>query len=86
MTITPLHTADAPEAIGPYSQAIRFGNLVQIRDMWSEELEATFAGKQTAQQAVDFSVNQWLYLTVTFSTSSGTNSATLQQIVLYGLN
>ena len=43
-------------------------------------------GGPTAQQAVDFSVNQWLYLTVTFSTSSGTNSATLQQIVLYGLN
>ena len=29
MTLTPLHTPDAPEAIGPYSQAIRYGNLIQ---------------------------------------------------------
>ena len=29
MPITPLHTSDAPEAIGPYSQAIRYGNLIQ---------------------------------------------------------
>jgi hypothetical protein len=31
-------------------------------------------------------VNQWLYLTVTFSTSSVSNSATLQQLIVYGLN
>ena len=29
MPITPLHTPDAPEAIGPYSQAMRYGNLIQ---------------------------------------------------------
>lgn len=43
-------------------------------------------GGPTALQTIDFSVNQWLYLTVTFSTSSATNSATLGQIVLLGLN
>jgi hypothetical protein len=43
-------------------------------------------GGPTALQTIDFSVNQWLYLTVTFSTSSATNSATLGQLVLYGLN
>jgi len=40
----------------------------------------------TALQTVDFSVNQWLYFSVTFSTSSGTNSATLQQIIVRGEN
>ena len=29
MPLTPLHTPDAPEAIGPYSQAMRYGNFVQ---------------------------------------------------------
>jgi 2-iminobutanoate/2-iminopropanoate deaminase len=29
MPLTPLHTPDAPAAIGPYSQAIRYGKLVQ---------------------------------------------------------
>jgi hypothetical protein len=43
-------------------------------------------GGPTALQTVDFSVNQWLYLTVTFSTSSASNTAALGQIVLYGLN
>lgn len=40
----------------------------------------------TALQTVDFSVNQWLYLTVTFSTSSTSNSATLEQLVVRGEN
>lgn len=40
----------------------------------------------TALQTIDFSVNQWLYLTVTFSTSSTSNSATLEQLVVYGEN
>lgn len=43
-------------------------------------------GGPTSLTTVDFSVNQWFYLTVTFSTSSTSNSATLQQLVLYGLN
>lgn len=28
MSKTPIHTSDAPAAIGPYSQAVRHGNLV----------------------------------------------------------
>lgn len=43
-------------------------------------------GGPTALQTIDFSVNQWFYLTCTFSTSSASNSATLGQLVLYGLN
>jgi hypothetical protein len=43
-------------------------------------------GGPTALQTIDFSVNQWFYLTVTFSTSNASNTATLQQLVLYGLN
>jgi hypothetical protein len=46
----------------------------------------TNAAGPTALQTIDFSVNQWLYLTVTFSTSSATNSATLQQFMVSGLN
>lgn len=40
----------------------------------------------TALQTIDFSVNQWMYLTVTFSTSSASNSATLQQLIVRGEN
>ena len=40
----------------------------------------------TALQTLDFSVNQWLELSVTFSTSNGTNAATLKSFVLYGDN
>jgi hypothetical protein len=43
-------------------------------------------GGPTALQTIDFSVNQWLYLTVTFSTSSASNTATLGQLIVYGLN
>ena len=35
------------------SRGLRFGNLVQIRDIIAEELEGAFAGKQTAQEALD---------------------------------
>jgi hypothetical protein len=35
---------------------------------------------------IDFSLNQWLSLAVTFSTASASNSATLQQIIVSGLN
>jgi hypothetical protein len=35
---------------------------------------------------IDASVTQWLYMTVTYSTSSATNSCTLQQLTLLGMN
>ncbi len=40
------------------SRGLRFGNLVQIRDAWAEELESAFAGKQTAQAAADNAVKR----------------------------
>jgi sn-glycerol 3-phosphate transport system substrate-binding protein len=40
------------------SRGLRFGNLVQIRDIWAEDLEAAFAGKETAQAAVDNAVKR----------------------------
>ena len=35
------------------SRGLRFGNLVQIRDIWAEELEAAFAGNKTPKAALD---------------------------------
>jgi sn-glycerol 3-phosphate transport system substrate-binding protein len=40
------------------SRGLRFGNLVQIRDIIAEELEGAFAGKQTGQQALDNAVKR----------------------------
>ncbi|MCC7275794.1 MAG: sn-glycerol-3-phosphate ABC transporter substrate-binding protein UgpB [Alphaproteobacteria bacterium] len=40
------------------SKGIRFGNLVQIRDIFEEEMEAVFAGKKTAKAALDTSVQR----------------------------
>jgi sn-glycerol 3-phosphate transport system substrate-binding protein len=40
------------------SRGLRFGNLVQIRDVIAEDLEGAFAGKATAQQALDDAVNR----------------------------
>jgi sn-glycerol 3-phosphate transport system substrate-binding protein len=37
---------------------LRFGNLVQIRDIWSEEIEAALQGTKTAQQAMDAAVSR----------------------------
>ncbi|MBX9651230.1 MAG: extracellular solute-binding protein, partial [Xanthobacteraceae bacterium] len=38
------------------SRGLRFGNLVQMRDIWDEEMEAALAGQKTAQQALDTAV------------------------------
>src|SRR3982751_501414 len=32
------------------SRGLRFGNMVQMRDIWAEELEGALAGKKTAQE------------------------------------
>ena len=42
----------------PNSRGIRFGNFVQIRDVINEELEALWAGQQTAQEALDRAVER----------------------------
>jgi sn-glycerol 3-phosphate transport system substrate-binding protein len=40
------------------SRGLRLGNLVQIRDMWSEEIEAALAGKKSAKDAMDAAVSR----------------------------
>jgi len=40
------------------SRGLRFGNMVQLRDMWCEEIESALAGKKTAKQALDDAVNR----------------------------
>jgi sn-glycerol 3-phosphate transport system substrate-binding protein len=38
------------------SAGLRFGNMVQLRDVWAEEFEAALSGKKTAKQALDDAV------------------------------
>ena len=40
------------------SRGLRFGNMVQMRDVWSEEIEQALAGKKTAKQALDDAVTR----------------------------
>jgi sn-glycerol 3-phosphate transport system substrate-binding protein len=40
------------------SRGLRLGNLVQIRDMWAEEIEAALAGKKSAKDALDEAVRR----------------------------
>jgi sn-glycerol 3-phosphate transport system substrate-binding protein len=42
----------------PNSRGLRFGNFVQIRDIINEEMEALWAGKATAQEAMDTAVER----------------------------
>ena len=40
------------------SAGLRFGNFVQIRDIFNEELEAVWSGQKTAQEALDSAVER----------------------------
>ncbi|MDN3279334.1 sn-glycerol-3-phosphate ABC transporter substrate-binding protein UgpB [Frankia sp. RB7] len=40
------------------SRGLRLGNMVQLRDVWAEEIELALAGKKTAKQALDASVER----------------------------
>jgi sn-glycerol 3-phosphate transport system substrate-binding protein len=40
------------------SRGLRLGNLVQIRDVWAEELEAAFAGTKSPKDALDAAVTR----------------------------
>jgi sn-glycerol 3-phosphate transport system substrate-binding protein len=40
------------------SRGLRFGNMVQLRDIWSEEIESALSGKKTAKQALDDAVTR----------------------------
>jgi len=42
----------------PNSRGLRFGNFVQIRDIINNEMEAIWAGKKTASQAMDDAVTE----------------------------
>jgi sn-glycerol 3-phosphate transport system substrate-binding protein len=38
------------------SRGLRLGNMVQLREVWAEEIEAALAGKKTAKEALDAAV------------------------------
>ena len=38
------------------SRGLRFGNMVQMRDIWAEEIEAALDGKKTPKEALDAAV------------------------------
>ena len=40
------------------SRGLRLGNMVQLRDVWSEEIEAALSGKKSAKEALDAAVNR----------------------------
>ncbi|TMJ00173.1 MAG: sn-glycerol-3-phosphate ABC transporter substrate-binding protein UgpB [Alphaproteobacteria bacterium] len=40
------------------SRGLRLGNMVQLRDVWSEEIEAALAGKKSAKEALDAAVTR----------------------------
>lgn len=40
------------------SRGLRLGNMVQMRDVWAEEIEGALAGKKTAQEALDAAVKR----------------------------
>ena len=40
------------------SRGLRLGNMVQLRDMWAEEIEAALAGNKPAKQALDDAVTR----------------------------
>ena len=40
------------------SRGLRFGGMVQMRDVWSEEIEAALAGKKSAKEALDSAVTR----------------------------
>jgi sn-glycerol 3-phosphate transport system substrate-binding protein len=40
------------------SRGLRLGNMVQMRDVWAEELEAALAGKKSAKEALDTAVSR----------------------------
>lgn len=40
------------------SRGLRFGNMVQLRDVWAEEVEGALAGQKTAKEALDAAVTR----------------------------
>jgi sn-glycerol 3-phosphate transport system substrate-binding protein len=40
------------------SRGLRFGNMVQLRDVWAEEIESALSGKKSPKQALDDAVGR----------------------------
>ena len=40
------------------SRGLRLGNMVQLRDVWAEEIESALAGQKTAKDALDAAVSR----------------------------
>jgi sn-glycerol 3-phosphate transport system substrate-binding protein len=40
------------------SRGLRLGNMVQLREVWAEEIEAALSGKKTAKEAMDAAVSR----------------------------
>ncbi len=40
------------------SRGLRLGNMVQLRDIWAEEIESALAGKKSAKEALDTAVQR----------------------------
>jgi len=40
------------------SRGLRLGNMAQLRDIWSEEIESALAGKKSAKEALDTAVQR----------------------------
>ena len=52
------------------SRGLRFGNMVQMRDVWAEEMEAALGGQKTAQAALDSAVARGNAMLRTFEKSA----------------
>jgi sn-glycerol 3-phosphate transport system substrate-binding protein len=53
------------------SRGLRFGGMVQIRDVWSEEIEAALAGKKSAKEALDAAVSRGNQMLRQFERTAG---------------
>ena len=53
------------------SRGLRLGNMVQMRDLWAEEIEAALAGYKSAKEALDAAVNRGNKMLREFERSKG---------------
>ncbi len=53
------------------SRGLRFGNMVQMRDVWAEEIEQALAGKKGAQEALDAAVQRGNQMLRQFERTAG---------------
>jgi len=53
------------------SRGLRLGNMVQLRDVWAEEIEAALAGQKTAKAALDTAVERGNQMLRQFERTAG---------------